>query len=122
MSAAAMMALGAFGSATGGFTALSLAMDRHWQDAYGRGSEPGPGRRRLLRLGGSLALLVSLLACMALWGGPKGWVAWAGILTVAALASSLTLTYAGRTVARLGWSAGAAAVLLLGAAVLARVL
>ena len=45
------IALVAFCGAFAGFTALSLAMDRHHEDSFGRGREPG-ARRPWLRLGG----------------------------------------------------------------------
>lgn len=114
MSAAAgMLALGALGAATGGFCSLGMAMDRHWEGAYGRGSAPSAARRRQLRIAGSVALLVALLACTALWGGAKGVVAWLGVLTAGALVSALSLTYAGCAVARLGWMAGTIALVAL---------
>ncbi|QJE03500.1 DUF3325 domain-containing protein [Massilia forsythiae] len=114
-----MLALGALGAATGGFCSLSLAMDRHWEGLHGRGSAPSPLRRRQLRILGSVALLVALAACVALWGGAKGVVAWLGVLTAGALVSALSLTYAGRAVARLGWVAGTIALVSLAGALVA---
>jgi hypothetical protein len=100
-----MLALAALASASGGFTGLSLAMSRHWEGLHGRGSEPAPAQRRRLRLLGIAGLLVSLLACLFAWGGAQGWVAWAGMLTAAAISLALTLTYAARAVPRIGYAA-----------------
>ena len=109
------LALVALASAIAGFAALSLAMDRHWEQLHGRGSEPTPRGRRRLRHAGTVALLASLLACIALRGAGQGWVAWAGMLTAAAIALVLTLTYAARGVVWLGWGAtGLALVALAG--------
>lgn len=113
------LALVALGAAIAGFTALSLAMDRHWEQLHGRGAEPGAAVRRRLRHAGTLGLLASLLACIALRGAGQGGVAWAGMLTAAAMTLALTLTYAARGVARLGWGATAVALVALAGAVVA---
>ncbi|WP_166454847.1 DUF3325 domain-containing protein [Duganella aquatilis] len=105
----------ALASAVGGFTALSLAMDRHWEALHGRGNLPTGRTRRTLRRSGAAGLLVSLLVCLDVWGGSQGWVAWAGMLTAAAIGMVLVLTYAARAMVRVGWIAGglgAAAVVL----------
>ncbi|MDB5850231.1 MAG: iron uptake protein [Rhodoferax sp.] len=83
----------AFSAALGGFTALSLAMDRHYEDSFGRGRTAG---RWLpwLRAVGVLGLAVSLWACLGAQGTSQGWVLYGGVLTVAALAVVLVLTYA----------------------------
>ncbi len=85
----------AFSAALGGFTALSLAMDRHFEDSFGRGRAPGPWTP-WLRLGGTTGLLVSLWACLVVQGTSQGWVLYAGMLTAAALAVVLMLAYAPR--------------------------
>lgn len=92
----------AFSSALGGFTALSLAMDRHFEDSFGRGRSPG---RWLvwLRIAGTLGLLVSLLACLAAQGRSQGWVLYCGVLTAAALTVVGVLSYAPRHVVWLGF-------------------
>jgi hypothetical protein len=97
------MALAAFCGAFAGFTALSLAMDRHHEDSFGR--EPGL-RRPWLRLGGVLGLSVSCAASLALRGATQGWVLWIGMLTAGALAVVLMLTYAPRRIAIAGLVAG----------------
>jgi hypothetical protein len=90
---ATLAALAALAAAVAGFAALSLAVDRQWEALHGRGSEPGP-LRRWLQGGGSVGLLVSLLACIAMKGSAQGWVAWAGMLTAGAFVVVLMSTYA----------------------------
>ncbi len=90
-----------------GFTALSLAMDRHHEDTYGRGKTAGT-RTPWLRLGGALALLLSLVACLLLRGASQGWVLWCGVLTASALALVLLLSYAPKRTPRAGMVAAAA--------------
>lgn len=101
-----MAVIAALSSAAAGFTALSLAMDRHWESLHGRGNLPGDGTRRILRWSGSGGLLVSLLVCLYVWGSAQGWVAWAGVLTAAAIGLVLLLSYATRAIVRVGWAAG----------------
>lgn len=118
-----MAVLAALTSALGGFAALSLAVDRHWEGLHGRGNVPSDSTRRKLRWSGSGGLLVSLLVCLFVWGATQGWVAWAGMLTAAAIGLVLVLSYAGRAVVRVGWaaagvSAAALALVLLGRAVI----
>lgn len=111
-----MAVIAALSSAAGGFTALSLAMDRHWEGLHGRGNLPSDGTRRMLRWSGSGGLLVSLLVCLYVWGASQGWVAWAGMLTAAAIGLVLLLSYGTRAVVRAGWAAGgvsAAAIVLI---------
>jgi hypothetical protein len=111
-----MAIIAALSSAAGGFVALSLAMDRHWEGLHGRGNLPADSTRRMLRWSGSGGLLVSLLVCLNVWGASQGWVAWAGVLTAAAISMVLVLSYGARAIVRVGWAAGgvcAAAVLLM---------
>ena len=95
----------ALSAALGGFYALSLAMDRHYEDSFGRGRSPGRARR-WLQAAGTIALLLSMLLCFSLKGGGQGTVLWCGLLTVAALAVSITLSYAPRHAMRLMFGAG----------------
>lgn len=83
-------------SAFAGFVALSLAMDRHHEQVFGRGVALPRSRRRALRAAGSAALAVSLVASLAAQGPTQGWVLWCGVLTLAAIGQVLTLTYATR--------------------------
>jgi 16S rRNA (cytosine967-C5)-methyltransferase len=72
-----------FAASLAGFCALGLAMDRHSEDVFGRGSTPGPWRR-WLQLGGGVALCLSLVASLRAAGHSIGWVLWLGALTAAA--------------------------------------
>ncbi|GLS96180.1 DUF3325 domain-containing protein [Piscinibacter gummiphilus] len=81
-------------AAFGGFVALSLAMDRHHEQVFGRGADLPRRRRWALRLTGTGALGVSLAASLAAQGPTQGWVLWCGVLTVAAVGQVLALTYA----------------------------
>lgn len=105
----------AIGTALAGFLALSLAMDRHYEDSYGRGSQPGSARP-WLRLAGSATLACSLVLSLCLQGMAQGWVLWLGVLTLAAVAATLLLSYLPRHIARVGLGAGAVALLALLAA------
>lgn len=94
------------------FVALSLAMDRHYEGAYGRGSKPG----RLLpwlRVAGVSGLLLSCAASLVAAGRAQGWVLWCGVLTAAALSVVLVQTYAPRHAARAGLAAAALTMLAL---------
>ncbi|MDM0035048.1 DUF3325 family protein [Variovorax sp. J22P271] len=82
-----LLVCAAFAGALAGFLALGLAMDRHHEDAYGRGSTPGR-RRPWLRAAGAALLLLSLWASLGLQGSTQGWVLWFGVLTAAALAAA----------------------------------
>lgn len=104
-----MKALLAFSAALTGFAALSLAMDRHYEDFKGRGNTPPASLRRWMRVAGALGLVLSLWAAIAGYGSAQGWVFWFGAMTVAAMAVVLTLTYAPKRIARL---LGAGGVLL----------
>jgi len=84
-----------FASALGGFVTLSLAMDRHYEDAHGRGRTPGPSRP-WQQLGGAALLGLSLVAappscCQGRTPGPSrpwqqlGGAALLGLSLVAAL-------------------------------------
>ncbi|WP_295857298.1 DUF3325 domain-containing protein [uncultured Xylophilus sp.] len=114
MSATVLWMAGAFASALGGFSALGLAMDRHFEDGFGRG-RTSDRARPWLRVAGGLGLLSSLLACCVLRGSAQGWVLWFGMLTASAVAVVLVMSYAPRQSARVLVAAGAVAVLTLAA-------
>ncbi|MDP3169417.1 MAG: DUF3325 domain-containing protein [Polaromonas sp.] len=99
------MAVTAWCTAFSGFAALSLAMDRHHEDSYGRGMSPGV-RRPWLRLAGTVALLLSLAACLVIQGPTQGWVLWLGVLTAGALVLVVVLSYVPRRAASLAAVAG----------------
>ena len=103
--------LAVFASAYAGLACLSVAMDRHYADLYGRGAEPAPATRRQLQAGGALMLLVSLAWAIKLDGGALGLVFWTGGLTGAGLALALLLHYAPRRAVHMALAAGALAAL-----------
>ncbi|AHV91240.1 DUF3325 domain-containing protein [Bordetella holmesii] len=84
------------------FTALSMAMDRHFEDAFDR-TLPA-GLRRALRAGGSLALALSLWLCARLHGWSYGSVLWIGMLSISGLLLIWVMTYRPRA----AWTAGIA--------------
>lgn len=94
------------------FLALALAMPRHHEQLRGR--KPGRGVVWLLRITGAVLLGLSAWPALIWWGNPAVAVSsWLGILSVAAFAVAMMLTYAS------GWwrttlaGAGTAAILLL---------
>lgn len=95
-----------------GWTALSLAMDRHYADIHGRGKEPGMATRRLFRAMGTLALLAAFAVCVALEGWTIGPVLCLGTLTAAALILMLLLSYVPHRVIASGKVAAVASLLL----------
>jgi len=91
----------AFTASLSGFCALGLAMDRHFEDVFGRGREPGRWRR-WLQLAGTVLLCISLAASLRAAGSSIGWVLWFGVLTAAALVVVACLSYAPRRTPWLG--------------------
>lgn len=107
-----LLGAAAFGAAFGGFTALSLAMDRHHDNTFGRHRPPRAQRRFWLRAAGALGLLLSLLACLAVQGPTQGWVLWCGVLTAGVLPVVLVQAYAPQRAAVLAWAVSALTLLL----------
>ncbi len=105
----ALQILAACAAALGGLIALSLAIDRHHEDAFGRGSSPGRWRRPLQGAGSAL-LVLSLAACLAAQGAVIGWVLWFGALTAAALCTVLVASYFARRAVSVGVAATSLAV------------
>lgn len=105
-----LWATAAFTSALSGFAVLSLAMDRHYEDTFGRGKEPG-SLRLWMQAGGAMALVVSLAVCLLMAGKSQGWVLWFGELTAGAIVVVLTLTYAPRRAVPLALASAALALL-----------
>lgn len=96
------LAVAAIALAYAGFTALSLAMDRHHADVHGRGQAPSPRARRWLRAGGATGLALSLLACVERQGWNMGPILWCGAMTLGALLlTGVLLPYAPRWAWRL---------------------
>ena len=108
---AGLLAAAAFAAAVSGFFALGLAMDRHYEDSFGRGQAPGR-RRPWMRAAGAGALLVSLAVCCHLRGAAQGGVLWFGTLTAGAWVVVLVMGYAPRRATGLGVAAGALALSL----------
>ncbi|WP_251863819.1 DUF3325 domain-containing protein [Achromobacter sp. Marseille-Q4962] len=104
------MILAAFCLAYAGFSALCLAMDRHYEDVFDRTL---PRRHRIpLRLFGALALGLSLCASAAVWGWSYGTVEWIGILSLAGLLLIWFLTYKPRAALAAGGLCAVAAPVL----------
>lgn len=75
-----------------GFAALALAIDRHHQQVCGRAALRRR-RRAALRAAGVLGLGLALAGSVALAGAATGIVLWTGLLSAAALALILVLSY-----------------------------
>jgi hypothetical protein len=106
-----------FALSYGGMFALSVAMDRHYADLYGRGAEPPRALRLRLQLGGAAALALALAASVQAMGAAHGLLLWLGALTAACALLVLLLSYALRHAALLGVAAcacGSAAFVLAG--------
>ena len=101
-----MSALIVFGLAYAAMALLALAMERHQEQFVGRAL--APQQVRLLRAGGWLLLALALWPALAAWGTQVGIAGWLGVLSFAALAIGLQLSYAPRSGA---WSVPAALVL-----------
>lgn len=82
-----------------GMSALSLAMDRHYEQLTGQ-SEPPTRHRQGLRLAGSAALALAVWPCVAHWGWGVGLTAWFAWLTAGGMAVAWTLPYAARGTVR----------------------
>jgi hypothetical protein len=100
MHKALLLALALLCSA-GGIAWLALAMEVHWQQA--RGAASGPARREAigLRIAGSVALLVSLGACLIADHATMAVLVWVMSLAASALLVALTLAWQPRWLARL---------------------
>ena len=102
-----MMALAAILLAFAAFTVIAASMDRHTGQL---GTEQlQPARQQACRWAGFALLAVSLAPCLLRWGPSVAVAAWLGLLTFAAMALGLLLTYApqwGRRVAPVAAAAG----------------
>lgn len=94
------------------FTALSLAMERHQEQVFGRALAVDASVA--WRLIGIALLALALASCvLSGWSGAVAVTAWIGVLTFGALMTGWLLTYAPRHLLRIaGASLGAAALVL----------
>lgn len=91
------------------FTSLSLAMERHQEQVFGRALAERASVA--WRMSGIALLALSLASCvLSGWSGAVAVTAFIGVLTFAALATGWLLTYAPRQLLRIaGASLGGAA-------------
>ena len=82
----------ALGLSYAGMASLSLAMDRHHGQVFGR--DAAVHVRRALQLAGSVLLALAIWPCVAGWSASVGVVAWLGFLSAGALGVALLLPYA----------------------------
>lgn len=101
----AIIVMTALGLCFAGMAALSLAIDRHHRQVYGE--DAPPRKRYLLRVAGTVLLVLALVPCVVLWGAGAGFVAWVGSLTIGALLAAGLLPYWPGRVAPLAAAAGA---------------
>lgn len=86
-----------------GWAALSHALPRHHQEAFGR--VPNPARLWLHRMAGWLALICSFAVCVAALGLEFGPVMWTVLLCLGAVVWVLCRNADPRRARWLGWSA-----------------
>lgn len=77
------MTIAAFCLVYAGFSALCLAMDRHYEDIFDRAIPPR--LRRGLRIAGWSALALALYLSAQVWGWSYGVVEWIGMASIAGL-------------------------------------
>ncbi|KAF1043266.1 MAG: hypothetical protein GAK35_02266 [Herbaspirillum frisingense] len=75
------------------WSALALAMDRHFADINGRGAEPAPAQRRRLRRLGTLGIVLTFGVAVKMQGWTIGPVACIGFLSMAGVLQILSLSY-----------------------------
>lgn len=94
------------------FTALSLAMERHQDQVFGR--TLATKASVAWRLAGIALLSLSLAACLASgWSGAVAATAWFGVLTVGAILTGWILAYVPRHLLRMAGASLAVAALAL---------
>ena len=97
----------ALGLTYAGMASLSLAMDRHHGQVFGR--DAAPSVRRALQLAGGVLLALAIWPCVAGWSATVGVVAWLGLLSAGALGVALLLPYAPKLLFRSSLLAAVAA-------------
>lgn len=84
----------AFLSAVSGFACLALSMARHCRDLFGK--VPSRSIQRVFRIVGWVLMIISIGLTVSSEGPAIGPVLWFGLLTPAAQATVLMLTYRNR--------------------------
>lgn len=79
-------------AALAGMGWLALAMDVHWEQVCGAAAQP-PGRVRLLRALGVLALAASLWLCLVVDHASMAALVWVMALAAAALTVGMALSW-----------------------------
>ncbi|MFM2089323.1 MAG: hypothetical protein RLZZ237_4192 [Pseudomonadota bacterium] len=97
----------ALGLSYAGMASLSLAMDRHHGQVWGR--DAAVNVRRALQMAGVVLLALAIWPCVAGWSATVGFVAWLGFISAGALLVALLLPYAPRLVLRSSLLAAVAA-------------
>lgn len=87
----------------GGFTALCLSMERHYNDLLA--GKPSLRRRRVLKAGGWLLLCVSAWAAVSAEGWTLGLVKWSAVLMASGVLLVFLLPYRPRWVLGLAGAA-----------------
>lgn len=85
------MTVAAFCLVYAGFSALCLAMDRHYEDVFQRALSRR--LRLMLRVAGWSALALALCLSAGVWGWTYGLTEWVGMLSIAGLLLIWILTY-----------------------------
>lgn len=75
------------------WSALAIAMDRHYADIHGRGAEPPEMLRRRMRRLGTLGIVLTFAVAVKMQGWTIGPVGCLGFLTMAGVLQVLSLTY-----------------------------
>lgn len=89
-----MMALACLALALAGFAALAVSMPKHHRDLFG--GSPRRTRKLALATAGWLFLTASTGSAIARYGVSMGLVLWFGIVTAAAFAVAMSLSYGPR--------------------------
>lgn len=90
-----------------GFTALSLAMNRHYKQVFA--TRPSPLQRVVFKASGWALLVVAAWRCLVVFGAANGPIVFLGLISAAGLSLIVLLSY------RPGWALGlAVAVPLIG--------
>lgn len=79
-------------AALAGMGWLALAMDVHWEQAFGQAAQT-PARARWLRVLGALGLALALALCLAVDHASMAALVWIMALAAAALAVAMALTW-----------------------------